>query len=61
MSLGLRAKTADDAKRLLDAEGVCVIEDVLDLSGVARVKAALLAGIASDESSGVPVRSTPTP
>jgi ectoine hydroxylase-related dioxygenase (phytanoyl-CoA dioxygenase family) len=52
----LRAKSADDAKRILDAEGVCLIENVLDARGVARVKEALFAGIASDESSGVPVR-----
>ena len=57
--MNLRAKTADDAKRLLDAEGVCVIEDVLDARGVARVKQALYDGIASDESGGVPVRGFP--
>ena len=55
----LRVKTADDAKRVLDAEGVCVIERVLDARGVARVKDALLAGISQDETSGVPVRGFP--
>ena len=55
----LRAKDADDAKRLLDAEGVCVLEGVLDARGVARVKDALLAGISSDEVGGVPVRGFP--
>jgi ectoine hydroxylase-related dioxygenase (phytanoyl-CoA dioxygenase family) len=55
----MRVKTADDAKRALDAEGVCVIEGVLDARGVARVKDALLAGISSDESTGVPVRGFP--
>jgi ectoine hydroxylase-related dioxygenase (phytanoyl-CoA dioxygenase family) len=43
----------------LDAEGVCLIEDVLDPRGVARVKQALLDGIASDETGGVPVRGFP--
>ncbi len=57
--MNLRAKTPDDAKRLLDAEGVCVIEDVLDARGVARVKQALLDGIARDETGGVPVRGFP--
>jgi ectoine hydroxylase-related dioxygenase (phytanoyl-CoA dioxygenase family) len=56
---GLRAKSAADARRALDAEGVCVIERVLDARGVQRVKDALLAGISSDESSGVPVRGFP--
>ena len=60
MSLdALRAKNGDDAKRLLDAEGVCVVEGVLDARGIARVKAALLAGIHSDEAGGVPVRGFP--
>jgi ectoine hydroxylase-related dioxygenase (phytanoyl-CoA dioxygenase family) len=59
MPADLRAKTTEDAKRLLDAEGVCVIENVLDARGIARVKEALLAGISSDESSGVPVRGFP--
>ena len=34
----LFAKGLDDAKRLLDAEGVCVLEGVLDARGIARVK-----------------------
>ncbi len=55
----LRAKSADEAKRVLDAEGVCVIEGVLDARGIARVKDALLRGISSDQSSGVPVRGFP--
>ncbi|HKC52080.1 MAG TPA: phytanoyl-CoA dioxygenase family protein [Myxococcota bacterium] len=55
----LLAKSADDAKRLLDAEGVCIVRDVLDRAGIERAKRALLAGIASDESSGVPVRGFP--
>jgi ectoine hydroxylase-related dioxygenase (phytanoyl-CoA dioxygenase family) len=59
MKNNLRAKTAEEAKRLLDAEGVCVIEDVLDARGVARVKQALLDGIARDEVDGVPVRGFP--
>jgi len=55
----LLAKSADDAKRLLDAEGVCIVPEVLDRAAIERVKRALLAGIASDESSGVPVRGFP--
>ena len=59
MARDLSARTPDDAKRLLDAEGVCVLENVLDARGIARVKDALLAGISSDETSGVPVRGFP--
>jgi ectoine hydroxylase-related dioxygenase (phytanoyl-CoA dioxygenase family) len=55
----LTAKTADDAKRLLDAEGVCIVRDVLDPAGIARAKRALLTGITSDETDGVPVRGFP--
>jgi ectoine hydroxylase-related dioxygenase (phytanoyl-CoA dioxygenase family) len=57
--VSLVAKSADEAKRLLDAEGVCVVEGVLDSASMARVKRALLAGISSDESQGVPVRGFP--
>ena len=57
--MSLVAKNAEHAKALLDAEGVCVIERVLDAASVSRVKRALLAGIQSDEAGGVPVRGFP--
>ena len=55
----LFAKTAGDAERLLDAEGVCVVPGALEPAQIARVKRALLAGISTDESAGVPVRGFP--
>jgi len=57
--VSLVAKNAEQAKALLDAEGVCVIEGVLDAAAVSRVKRALLAGIRNDEAEGVPVRGFP--
>ena len=51
-----RARTVDDAKRIVDRDGLCIIENVLDADALARVRTALHQGIARDESSGVPVR-----
>jgi ectoine hydroxylase-related dioxygenase (phytanoyl-CoA dioxygenase family) len=52
----MRARTTTQAKALLDREGICVIENMLDASGLGRVRAALKAGIARDEENQVPVR-----
>lgn len=55
----LRASNVDEAKALLDRDGICVIEDVLDAASIARVKRALFDGVAQDEREGVPVRGFP--
>jgi ectoine hydroxylase-related dioxygenase (phytanoyl-CoA dioxygenase family) len=59
MEFVARAKDADVANAILARDGTCVIEGVLDRAAIARVRAALDAGIASDEARGVPVRGFP--
>lgn len=54
-----RAKTVEEASKLLDQDGLCVIEDVLDSAEVARVRNALKAGVARDEAGGVQLRGFP--
>ena len=51
-----RARTVEAAKHLLDEEGLCVIEGMLDAAAIERVRDALMAGVARDVASGVPVR-----
>jgi len=50
------AHTTVEAKALLDREGICVIENLLDTRSLDRLRAALRAGIARDEENQVPVR-----
>jgi fumagillin biosynthesis dioxygenase len=59
MALVARARNTDEANALVDRDGICVIEGVLDAAALERVRAALKAGIASDEAKGVPVRAFP--
>ena len=54
-----RASNVEEAKALLGRDGICVMEDVLDGAGLARVKKALFDGVAHDEREGVPVRGFP--
>ena len=54
-----RASNVDEAKALLDHDGICVMEDILDGVGLARVRKALFDGVARDEREGVPVRGFP--
>src|SRR5580658_10109091 len=59
MALVARARNTDEANALVDRDGICVIEGVLDAAALERVRAALKAGIASAEAKGVPVRAFP--
>jgi ectoine hydroxylase-related dioxygenase (phytanoyl-CoA dioxygenase family) len=54
-----RALDVNDAKSLLDRDGLCVIEGVLDAAGIERVRKALHDGVAHDEAQGVPLRGFP--
>ena len=54
-----RASTAEDAKALLDCEGLCVMENVLDAAALKRVHGALQAGIDRDHATGVQLRGFP--
>jgi len=54
-----RASNVEEAKALVDRDGICVMEDVLDKAGIARAKKALFDGVARDERDGVPVRGFP--
>lgn len=54
-----RARTVEEAKELIDEDGLCVIEGVLDAEALARVRSALVAGIAHDEANGVQLRGFP--
>jgi ectoine hydroxylase-related dioxygenase (phytanoyl-CoA dioxygenase family) len=54
-----RASNIEEAKVLLDRDGICVMENILDAAGLAQVKKALFDGVARDERSGVPVRGFP--
>jgi hypothetical protein len=51
-----RASNIEEAKVLLDRDGICVMENILDATGLARVKKALFDGVARDGRAGVPVR-----
>jgi ectoine hydroxylase-related dioxygenase (phytanoyl-CoA dioxygenase family) len=51
-----RAKTTDEAKSILDRDGICVIENMLDAHGLDRVREALKTGIANDEKDQVQLR-----
>ncbi|HVN27446.1 MAG TPA: phytanoyl-CoA dioxygenase family protein [Candidatus Binataceae bacterium] len=51
-----RASDVNEAKALLDRDGICVMEGVLDAVAIARARKALYDGIARDENEGVPVR-----
>jgi ectoine hydroxylase-related dioxygenase (phytanoyl-CoA dioxygenase family) len=54
-----RARTTLEAKRIVDRDGICVIENVLDSVALARVRKALHDAIARDQAGGVPVRGFP--
>jgi ectoine hydroxylase-related dioxygenase (phytanoyl-CoA dioxygenase family) len=54
-----RAHTLDEAKAMLERDGLCIIEGVLDECGIERVRIALRDGIARDELHGVPLRGFP--
>ncbi len=58
-TIDARASDVGEAKALLDRDGICVMEDILDGAGIARVKKALFEGVARDEREGVPVRGFP--
>lgn len=49
----------NEAKSLLDRDGLCVIEGVLDAGGIERVRKALHDGVARDEAQGIPLRGFP--
>ena len=51
-----RASNVDQAKVLIDRDGICVMEGILDAAGLKRVRTALEDGIARDEREGIPVR-----
>src|SRR5271167_2912202 len=51
-----RANTTDEAKAILDHDGICVIENMLDAQALERVREALKTGIASDEKDKVQLR-----
>ena len=51
-----RAKTTEEAKAILDHDGICVIENMLDAQALKRVREALKTGIASDERDKVQLR-----
>src|ERR1700722_4475147 len=59
MGIVARALTADEAKTILDRDGLCVMENVLDAASIARVRDALHAGVARDESHGIQLRGFP--
>jgi ectoine hydroxylase-related dioxygenase (phytanoyl-CoA dioxygenase family) len=54
-----RATSVEAAKALLDEQGLCVMEGVLDARQVEHVRAALKAGVARDETQGVQLRGFP--
>jgi ectoine hydroxylase-related dioxygenase (phytanoyl-CoA dioxygenase family) len=54
-----RAHDVNEAKALLDRDGLCVIEGVLDPRGIERVRKALHDGVARDEAQGVQLRGFP--
>ena len=54
-----RAANPQQAKEIIERDGICVIENVLDGPALERVRAALRAGIERDEANSVPVRGFP--
>jgi ectoine hydroxylase-related dioxygenase (phytanoyl-CoA dioxygenase family) len=59
MSTAKFASNPEEAKRLLDDDGICIIEGVLDAAGIERVKSALRRGVERDEIRGVQLRGFP--
>jgi ectoine hydroxylase-related dioxygenase (phytanoyl-CoA dioxygenase family) len=51
-----RAANVEQAKALLERDGICVMEGILDSAGLKRVRKALYDGIARDERENIPVR-----
>ena len=54
-----RASNIEEAKALLDDDGICVMEGMLDRHAIQRVRDALQAGVNRDEANGVQLRGFP--
>ena len=54
-----RARNVEEAEPLIERDGLCIMESVLDAAALERVRNALKAGVARDEANSVQLRGFP--